>query len=143
VQSALAEHEVASQSADPDLTSGVGTHWYMSPEQREEGGRYDVKTDVYSLGIIFFEVFSAVLHSIANIHFLLMLGLIVQLWCPFSSSQDRHAALQRLRTHGTFPAHFPESHPRQVKIIRWLLDDQPSRRPTVPELLARFVFFYA
>lgn len=38
-----------------DNTAGVGTPVYGSPEQLS-GGDYDEKTDVFSLGVMLFEV---------------------------------------------------------------------------------------
>ena len=40
---------------DYDNTAGVGTPIYASPEQLR-GGDYDEKTDVFSLGVMLFEV---------------------------------------------------------------------------------------
>ena len=39
------------------LSQGIGTSFYMSPEQ-ENGSQYDTKTDMYSLGVIIFEMFA-------------------------------------------------------------------------------------
>jgi serine/threonine protein kinase len=39
-----------------DITAGVGTRSYASPEQMNGGTDYDSSTDVYSLGIILFEL---------------------------------------------------------------------------------------
>ena len=39
----------------PTQTAGVGTFLYRSPEQ-ERGGHYDEKTDMFSLGVLFFEM---------------------------------------------------------------------------------------
>jgi serine/threonine protein kinase len=36
-------------------TSNIGTHFYISPEQLH-GLQYDQKVDVFSLGVIFFEL---------------------------------------------------------------------------------------
>ena len=44
------------------LTVGIGTKYYCSPEQ-EKSENYDNKTDIYSLGIIIFEMFIAVLQA--------------------------------------------------------------------------------
>ena len=38
------------------MTVGVGTQYYCSPEQKQSN-KYDSKTDIYSLGIIIFEMF--------------------------------------------------------------------------------------
>jgi serine/threonine protein kinase len=39
-----------------DITAGVGTRSYASPEQMKGGSEYDSSTDIYSLGIILFEL---------------------------------------------------------------------------------------
>lgn len=39
-----------------DITAGVGTRAYASPEQMKGGSEYDSSTDIYSLGIILFEL---------------------------------------------------------------------------------------
>ena len=44
-----------SADVDPENTAGVGTRAYSSPEQIE-GSNYDASTDIYSLGIILFEL---------------------------------------------------------------------------------------
>jgi serine/threonine protein kinase len=39
-----------------DITAGVGTRSYASPEQMKGGSEYDSSTDIFSLGIILFEL---------------------------------------------------------------------------------------
>jgi translation initiation factor 2-alpha kinase 4 len=41
---------------DESLTVGVGTPFYLAPEQNKVGTHYNQKVDIYSLGIIFFEM---------------------------------------------------------------------------------------
>eukprot|EP00742_Colponemidia_sp_Colp-10_P012155 GILJ01013604.1.p1 GENE.GILJ01013604.1~~GILJ01013604.1.p1 ORF type:complete len:1303 (+),score=222.06 GILJ01013604.1:389-3910(+) len=108
-------------ASDHTQTTGVGTYFYMCPEQARSGEyfiTYDEKVDIYSLGIIFFEM-----------------------WHPFSTGHERAKILNDLRSYTgpgngpNFPNGFEETHPRQVKIIRWLLQEDPRNRPTALELL--------
>eukprot|EP01133_Synstelium_polycarpum_P015077 gene15077-17849_t len=96
-------------------TARVGTLFYTSPEQESgdlEDTRYDDKVDMYSLGIVFFEM-----------------------WYVFSTGHERVAVLKDLRERGIFPPNFERNHPRQVRVISWLTQRDPSRRPTAQELL--------
>jgi len=43
-------------NGEDNLTVGVGTPFYCSPEQLKPGMHYDQKVDLYSLGIILFEM---------------------------------------------------------------------------------------
>ena len=123
-----------------ELTSGIGTILYISPEQSRpmlltkpckldnnndninnntlnssasmNNSPYDAKVDMYALGIIFFEM-----------------------WYPFSTAHERVKVIKDLR-HGIFPLDFKESHSRQVQIIEWLLKENPNDRPSAMELLA-------
>jgi len=52
---------------------------------------YDHKVDIYSLGLIFYE-----------------------LLVPFSTDMEKHTELHKLRQM-KFPAHFIKSHPDQVR----------------------------
>ena len=71
---------------------GVGTFTYSSPEQLEDGAQQD-KTDIFSLGIILFEL----LH-------------------PFKTQMERFQVLGDLRK-GIIPEDFVVSEPKEVKSI--------------------------
>jgi len=96
-------------------TARVGTLFYTSPEQ-EAGtsgdGRYDDKVDMYSLGICFFEM-----------------------WYVFSTGHERVIVLRNLREKGQFPVDFERNHSRQAKLISWLTEKDPAKRPSAQELL--------
>lgn len=71
------------QSKGQDLSFNVGTPIYMSPEQ-EAGGKYDMKADMWSLGIIVFEM----------------------VYGPFSSESERIHTILKLRNNREFPTDF-------------------------------------
>ncbi|BFZ11743.1 hypothetical protein BsWGS_14782 [Bradybaena similaris] len=104
-------------SGDGNLTGKVGTALYVSPEVMEGRGKvhYDQKVDIYSLGIIFFEM----------------------CYKALPTGMERVKILSNLRSPGI---DFPEDFDcielsNQSQIIRWLLNHDPARRPTSKELL--------
>ena len=99
---------------DESLTSGLGTPIYVSPEQERGGGRYSHKVDMYSLGIIFFEM------------------------CyPFATQMERILTLRELRLKEIkFPSKFDLEHlASQAQIIRSLLQHDAKERPSAGDLL--------
>jgi len=74
-------------------TACVGTHLYMSPEQMN-GQIYNYKVDIYSLGIIFFELLT-----------------------PFFTDMERIVALSNLKK-SIFPKDFAENYPAEVKKLK-------------------------
>ncbi|KAI8080591.1 kinase-like domain-containing protein [Thamnidium elegans] len=103
---------------DESMTTGVGTTFYVSPEIMVDpttgatsGMRYNQKVDMYSLGIIFFEM---------------CYGL--------STGMQRVIVLNELR-NGKFPDDFPSHYVNQKKIITMLLSPQPKDRQNSFELL--------
>ena len=72
---------------------GAGTYLYASPEQLSEHRCYDNKTDIYSLGILLFEML-----------------------CPFSTGMERVKTLMDIR-QGKFSDKFIKTWPREVSIF--------------------------
>uniref|UniRef100_A0A8C6VKJ1 eIF-2-alpha kinase GCN2 n=1 Tax=Naja naja TaxID=35670 RepID=A0A8C6VKJ1_NAJNA len=99
-----------------NLTGMVGTALYVSPEvQGSTKSTYNQKVDLFSLGIIFFEM---------SYH-------------PMSTASERIFVLSQLRLPSIeFPEDFSEvKNVKQKLVIAWLLNHDPSKRPTAMELL--------
>ncbi|KAG6441949.1 hypothetical protein O3G_MSEX002145 [Manduca sexta] len=100
------------------LTGQVGTALYVAPEllQRTSKVIYNQKVDIYSLGIILFEMFHP----------------------PLETGMERMMILTNLRTKDiTVPREFEvEDNAKQIHVIRWLLNHEASLRPTCAELLS-------
>ncbi|XP_004712755.1 eIF-2-alpha kinase GCN2 [Echinops telfairi] len=105
--------------SDPSghLTGMVGTALYVSPEvQGSTRSAYNQKVDLFSLGIIFFEM---------SYH-------------PMVTASERILVLNQLRdaTSPRFPEDFNDGeHTKQKCVISWLLNHDPAKRPTAMELL--------
>ncbi|XP_023370051.1 eIF-2-alpha kinase GCN2 isoform X2 [Otolemur garnettii] len=110
------DHSIKS---DPSghLTGMVGTALYVSPEvQGSTKSAYNQKVDLFSLGIIFFEM---------SYH-------------PMITASERIFVLNQLRdpTSPKFPEDFDDGeHAKQKSVISWLLNHDPAKRPTATELL--------
>ncbi|XP_071513696.1 eukaryotic translation initiation factor 2-alpha kinase-like [Panulirus ornatus] len=114
------EQEVRTPS-DPQtqsFTSGsnhthrVGTQLYMSPEQ-VNGQIYDYKVDIYSLGLIFFEML-----------------------VPFSTGMERLTVLTQVR-EGNFPSGFEDQFLNECTLLKLMLSKDPASRPTTRGIRAR------
>ncbi|KAI8977225.1 hypothetical protein BDF20DRAFT_913581 [Mycotypha africana] len=93
-------------------TVGVGTRTYASPEQLAVPAQaYDEKVDIYSLGIILFELFQ-----------------------PFSTGMERADTIDKLK-RGIFPEGFLELYPKVSALILWMMDKRPDYRPSAHQLL--------
>ncbi|RMC00444.1 hypothetical protein DUI87_23054 [Hirundo rustica rustica] len=104
--------------SDPsgNLTGMVGTALYVSPEvQGSTKSTYNQKVDLFSLGIIFFEM----------------------CYHPMNTASERIFVLGQLRLPAiVFPKDFDEvKHAKQRLVITWLLNHDPAARPTAVELL--------
>jgi len=100
-----------SQSLSDSQTSGLGTASYAAPEQLTSH-EYSTKVDIYSLGIVFFEMH-----------------------CLFGSKHERAQAIRRLRDKHLFPGCFEEEYPHQARLIRSMLSREPSQRPSAADLV--------
>ncbi|XP_058254672.1 eIF-2-alpha kinase GCN2 isoform X2 [Hemibagrus wyckioides] len=98
------------------MTGMVGTALYVSPEvQGNTKATYNQKVDLFSLGIILFEMS----------------------YRPMTTASERISVLSQLRKESIdFPEDFCEyENGTQRNVICWLLNHDPARRPTAVELL--------
>ncbi|XP_075982885.1 eukaryotic translation initiation factor 2 alpha kinase Gcn2 [Anticarsia gemmatalis] len=99
------------------LTGQIGTALYVAPELLQAGTKvlYNQKVDIYSLGIILFEMFH-----------------------PVDTGMERMLVLTNLRSKEILlPKGFEkEENGKQIHVIKWLLNHEPSLRPTCADLLA-------
>jgi translation initiation factor 2-alpha kinase 3 len=91
------------------ITSDVGTELYMSPEQ-VAGKPYCEKVDVFSMGVILFELLT-----------------------PFTTQMERHQTLIRVRSR-QFPQSFEEQYPKEHGLTCSLLAEFPDNRPSAQNI---------
>lgn len=109
--SELAPHTI---TVDAEMTLEVGTKLYIAPEVQspKKGPRNHTKADLYSLGIVFFEMNYS-----------------------FSTGAERIAVIEDLRKKDIiFPGDWDAHRTRQRQLISWLLRHNPDDRPTALEL---------
>ena len=94
-------------------TTGIcGTGFYIAPEIERASKFYDEKVDIFSLGIVVFE-----------------------LWSSFSTEMERFVTLKEVREKSKLPEWFSKAHPEVGQFVGWLLNADPSARPTAQEAL--------
>ncbi|EPQ30765.1 uncharacterized protein PFL1_01666 [Pseudozyma flocculosa PF-1] len=101
-----------------DLTGDLGTYLYTAPELRaKKGARYNFKVDIYSLGIIFFEMLAS--------------------QAVYRTGMERILLIRELRNPTvSFPAAWPRAKlDKQTALIKQMLDHNPDRRPSPLEIL--------
>ncbi|XP_030211699.1 eukaryotic translation initiation factor 2-alpha kinase 3 [Gadus morhua] len=106
------EDEPAPLTPMPALTrhtGQVGTKLYMSPEQLS-GNSYSHKVDIYSLGLILFEL----------------------LW-PFRTQMERIRTLTEVRAL-QFPDAFSKNNVQELGMVRSMLSWNPSERPEAADI---------
>ncbi|PIA29619.1 hypothetical protein AQUCO_05800029v1 [Aquilegia coerulea] len=95
-----------------DGTGQVGTYFYTAPEIEQGWPKINEKVDMYSVGVVFFE-----------------------LWHPFETAMERHIVLSDLKQKGLLPPSWVAEYPEQASILRRLMSPSPSDRPSATELL--------
>ncbi|XP_071947965.1 eukaryotic translation initiation factor 2-alpha kinase 3-like [Antedon mediterranea] len=95
---------------DQRHTSQVGTQLYMSPEQLE-GKTYGSKVDIFSMGLIFFEMLF-----------------------PFSTEMERIKTMSDAKK-SLLPKRFTNELSNEAMLVKWLLSREPDKRPDAEELM--------
>ncbi|KAM6179844.1 eukaryotic translation initiation factor 2-alpha kinase 3 [Erethizon dorsatum] len=96
-------------------TGQVGTKLYMSPEQIQ-GNNYSHKVDIFSLGLILFE-----------------------LLYPFSTQMERVRTLTDVRNL-RFPPLFTQKYPREYVMVQDMLSPSPMDRPEATNIIENALF---
>ncbi|KAJ5979107.1 hypothetical protein N7501_002449 [Penicillium viridicatum] len=106
----------AAADFEGDFTRSLGTTYYVAPEMKSVVlGHYNEKVDMFSLGVIFFEMCH-----------------------PLPTGMERDHTLRQIREKNhTLPPTFQQSDKLlQGQIIESLLSHTPSERPTASDLLS-------
>jgi serine/threonine-protein kinase len=98
----------------------LGTISYMAPELLFSSSGGDTQSDVYSLGVMFFESLTGRL--------------------PFDSEDVAELALQhRQQLPSDIRCHVPQVPLRAARLVQQMLSKEPLRRPTPRELVQRLI----
>ncbi len=95
------------------MSGGVGTLFYRAPEQERSRGKYSYPADMFSLGVVLFEMHME----------------------PFRTKMERSKVMSALRDRGKCPSAFEDRVTLSAqKIIKWLMQHDPAARPSAKEL---------
>ena len=99
-----------------ELTGGRGTVWYSAPEMLYASScNYDQEVDLFSLGLIFFEM----------------------CYIPIHTRQEKARIFEKLRKRRTFPDSFDQkAKQKQAEIIKTLLSHNPKNRTPLRDILS-------
>ncbi|XP_037078616.1 eIF-2-alpha kinase GCN2-like [Pollicipes pollicipes] len=113
-----AQAEAAGDVSDTSYAYAVGTALYRAPELQPSGGRraYTNKVDIYSLGVIWYEMCCG----------------------AFATKSERVHRLSQVRQPDVCVAEDVRQRltDQQLQVLRWLLDHEPTARPSCVELLS-------
>lgn len=116
---ALQHHQVEANTSQLNFgdsqTGQVGTALYVAPELSGKASKatYNQKVDLYSLGIIFYEMSSP----------------------PLTTGMERIKTIAAIRQPDVKLPKDRDPNSNEVKLLKWLLDHNPNNRPTSEELL--------
>ncbi|KAF4129972.1 Protein kinase domain [Phytophthora infestans] len=99
-----------------ELSVGVGTPLYSSPEQTHGLQTCVAPSDVYSLGV-----------------------LLCELFCTFTTQMERYVVLSNVR-RGQLPPSLVDDHPQIAELICAMVQEEPQLRPTCAEILDCGIF---
>jgi serine/threonine protein kinase len=94
-------------------TKNVGTLQYASPEQLNNNF-YDNKSDIFSLGLILFEMIY-----------------------PIKTGMEKHKIFSDLKKRGKIPESLEKKYPIIAGIIKKMVDVNPIKRPDVKDILIK------
>ena len=98
-----------------DHSKGLGTMVYIAPEQKNST-KYDVKADMFSLGIIFWELMQ-----------------------PFQTRMEKGKTFEALKEESSLPEDFVKAYPDAAAMII-NLTSRPRNRPTASQVLRSPLF---
>lgn len=101
-------------TSDKLLSSTKGTFLYTSPEQ-ENRQDFDNKTDIYSLGIILFELFY-----------------------PFDTQMERAITLNKIKTLSELPNEFINNYPKISNLILNMIHKDQNKRLNIQQTITNF-----
>lgn len=104
------EGSINSKNSDFCLTKKVGTPGYAAPEQIN-GGEYDQKADIFSLGLILFELF-----------------------CPFGSRMEKKLLVENLRLNGEVPELLMRFNAKIGEMLKGMCCLEKENRPDIKEV---------
>ncbi|CAE1306823.1 EIF2AK1 [Acanthosepion pharaonis] len=93
------------------LSKGVGTAMYSAPEQKT-GCNYDNKSDIYSLGLILYEMYH-----------------------PFYTDFEKVKLFEELTKNRKISEFVMKNFPEKVNLILAMTDSDPTKRPTAKDVL--------